>query len=65
MQKIFHIKDGRFLDDFTRKDDVIFKPNIELTSYSLVVEFAKMGFDIGYVTKEYVKELIKIKSYLN
>ncbi len=44
-----------FLDDFTRKNNIILKPNIELASYSLVVEFAKIGFGIGYVTKEYIK----------
>lgn len=47
-----------FLDDFASKFRVILKPNIELTSYSLIVEFAKIGLGIGYVTKEYItKEL--------
>jgi len=48
------------LDDYLRGYGVVLKPNIELASYSLVVEFAKMGFGIGYVTKEYInKELEK------
>lgn len=47
-----------FLDDFVKKNGVILNPNIELTSYALVVEFAKIGLGIGYVTKEYIsKEL--------
>ena len=48
-----------FLDNFARKNGVILKPNIELTSYSLVVEFSKIGLGVGYATKEYIKEAIK------
>ena len=29
-----------FLDNFAKDNDIILKPNIELASYSLVVEFA-------------------------
>ena len=50
-----------FLDNFAKENGVILKPNIELASYSLVVEFSKIGFGIGYVTKEYIKEAIKNK----
>lgn len=47
-----------FLDNFTKEYNIILKPNIELASYSLVVEFAKIGLGIGYVTKDYInKEL--------
>ena len=45
-----------FLDDFTREHGVYLQPNIELASYSLVVEFAKIGLGIGYATKEYLQE---------
>lgn len=48
-----------FLDSFARANNVVLKPNIELASYSLVVEFAKIGLGIGYVTKEYIKDKIK------
>lgn len=49
-----------FLDDYTKQYGITFKPNIELASYSLVVEFAKIGLGIGYVTKDYIsKELEK------
>lgn len=50
-----------FLDDFARDNNVVLKPNIELASYSLVVEFSKIGLGIGYATKEYVKDLLKNK----
>ena len=50
-----------FLDNFAKENGVKLKPNIELASYSLVVEFSKIGFGIGYVTKEYIKEAIKNK----
>ena len=49
------------LDEFARENGVILKPNIELSSYLLVMEFAKIGFGIGYVTKEYIKDEIKNK----
>lgn len=35
---------------------VILKPNINIASYSLVVEFAKIGLGIGYATKNYIKK---------
>ena len=50
-----------FLDNIARENGVVLKPNIELASYSLVVEFSKIGLGIGYVTKEYIKEAIKNK----
>ena len=48
-----------FLDKFAKQNGITLKPNIELASYSLVVEFAKIGLGIGYVTKEYIKEELK------
>lgn len=45
-----------FLDNFCLKNNVILKPNINIASYSLVVEFTKIGFGIGYATKEYIKK---------
>lgn len=45
-----------FLDNYAKENNVTLKPNIELASYSLVVEFAKIGFGIGYATKEYIKK---------
>ena len=45
-----------FLDNFARENGVVLKPNIELASYSLVVDFTKIGLGIGYATKEYLKD---------
>lgn len=50
-----------FLDNIAKENGVVLKPNIELASYSLVIEFSKIGLGIGYVTKEYIKEAIKNK----
>ena len=45
-----------FLDDFCLKQNITLIPEMELASYSLVVEFIKSGFGIGMVTKDFVKE---------
>ena len=50
-----------FLDNFARKYNVSLKGNIELASYSLVIEFTKIGFGIGYATKNYIKNDLKNK----
>lgn len=50
-----------FLDNIARENNIVLKPNIELASYSLVVEFSKIGLGIGYVTKEYIKNELKNK----
>ena len=48
----------KFLDSIMNNYNIILKPNIELASYSLVVQFAKIGFGIGYVTLEYIQKEI-------
>lgn len=45
-----------FLDQLAKENGVTLKPNIELASYSLIVEFSKIGLGIGYVTKDYIKK---------
>ncbi len=50
-----------FLDEFSRKNNALLKPNFELTSYSLVAEFSKIGFGIGYITRYYINSLIDNK----
>lgn len=50
-----------FLDNIARENSVVLKPDIELASYSLVVEFSKIGLGIGFATKEYIKETLKNK----
>lgn len=49
------------LDNFAKENGAILKPNIELASYSLVVEFCKIGLGIGYATKEYIKKELDTK----
>ena len=44
-----------FLDNYAKNYNVVLKPNMELASYTLVVEFTKIGLGIGYATKEYIK----------
>lgn len=50
-----------FLDMFAKEHNVSLKPNIELSSYSLVTEFTKIGFGIGYATREYIKDKLENK----
>ena len=45
-----------FLDELASKKGIILKPNMELSSYNLVVEFTKIGFGIGLATKEYIQK---------
>lgn len=50
------------LDNFAKEYNTILKPNIELASYSLIVDFTKIGLGIGYTTKDYIKEELKNKT---
>ena len=53
-----------FLNNYGKKNNIIFKPEMDLSSFSLVVEFVKIGFGIGYTTEEYiVDELMNKKVY--
>lgn len=45
-----------FLDNILKEKNITLKPNIELASYSLVIEFCKAGFGIGYVVKEFIQK---------
>lgn len=57
-----------FLDKFTEKNNVTLSPVMKVDSYSLVIEFAKIGMGIGFITREYIEkelnsgELIEIKT---
>lgn len=51
-----------FLDDFCLNQNVSLNPTMELTSYSLVKEFTKIGFGIGYLTKNFISEELKNKN---
>ena len=50
-----------FLDNLANSYNITLKPNIELASYTLVVEFTKIGLGIGYITKDYIKKDLKDK----
>ena len=50
-----------FIDNVARNNNVVLKPNMELASFTLVVEFTKIGLGIGYVTKEYIGNALKDK----
>ncbi|MBQ8043773.1 MAG: LysR family transcriptional regulator [Clostridia bacterium] len=50
-----------FLNKYMKNNGIEFKPDIEIVSYNLVVEFIKAGFGIGYVTKEFIKQELKNK----
>lgn len=47
------------LDLFAEKNNISFKPNIEMASYSLVIELTKIGLGIGYVVEENVINELK------
>lgn len=48
-----------FLDKFTIDNGVNLSGAIELASFSLIIEFAKIGMGIGFTTKDYVKKEIQ------
>ncbi len=50
-----------FIDNLAKEHNVTLKPNMELASYTLVVTLAKIGFGIGYATKEYIKKELENK----
>lgn len=50
-----------FLDQYLKKNRVSVKIENEIVSYSLVMDFVKSGFGIGYATKEFIEEELKLK----
>lgn len=49
----------KFLDSFCEKNGVFLIPSMTLASHTLVVEFAKIGYGIGYVTKDFITKELK------
>ena len=49
------------LDQYLKKNRVSVKIENEIVSYSLVMDFVKSGFGIGYATKEFIEEELKLK----
>ena len=50
-----------FLDKYAKDNNVTLYPKTEIVSYNLIMEFVKIGFGIGYATKEFVKEDLENK----
>jgi Transcriptional regulator len=56
-----------FLDNYFKTNNVNIKPQNEIVSYNLVMDFVKAGFGIGYATKDFIlddlnnKRLFEIK----
>ena len=61
-----HTNSRKILDKFTLKNGIKLSSDMELSSYNLVIEFAKIGLGIGFIAEEFItdelenKELFKI-----
>ena len=51
-----------FLDKFGEENGINFNPEMCLSSFSLVVEFVKIGFGVGYTTEDYILDELKNKN---
>ena len=49
----------RFLDDFGAKNGITFNPDMIISGFSMIVEFTRIGFGIGYTTEDYIKEELR------
>lgn len=50
-----------YLDSYLEKNKVELVPKMEIVSYNLIMDFVKIGFGIGYATKEFIKEDLQKK----
>ena len=44
-----------YLDQYLKNNNVELIPKMEIVSYNLIMDFLKIGFGIGYATKEFIK----------
>lgn len=44
-----------YLDKYLKENNTILTPKMEIVSYNLIMDFLKIGFGIGYATKEFIK----------
>ena len=51
-----------YLDKFLKTNNITLIPKMEIVSYNLIMEFIKIGFGIGYATKEFIKDELQNKS---
>lgn len=47
-----------YLDNYLNTNKIKLIPKMEIVSYNLIMDFIKIGFGIGYATKEFIKEEI-------
>lgn len=45
----------KFLDQYGEENGIVFQPSMLISGFSLVVEFTRIGFGIGYTTEDYIK----------
>lgn len=50
-----------FLDKYLRDNKIELTPKMEIVSYNLIMDFLKIGFGIGYATKEFVSSELNNK----
>lgn len=50
-----------YLDQYLKDNKVDLIPKMEIVSYNLIMDFLKIGFGIGYATKEFIKTELKNK----
>ncbi len=50
-----------FLDKYLSNNKINITPKMEIVSYNLIMDFLKIGFGIGYATKEFIKDELKNK----
>ena len=51
----------KFLNTYLKNNNITTNIPNEIVSYSLVIDFVKAGFGIGYATKEFIKDDLKEK----
>ena len=51
-----------YLDKYLKDNQTSLIPKMEIVSYNLIMEFVKIGFGIGYATKEFIKDELNAKS---
>ncbi len=50
-----------YLDNYLNSNNVKLNPKMEIVSYNLIMDFLKIGFGIGYATKEFIQDELKNK----
>ena len=51
----------KLLDAFAEKNGVKLSSNMDLSSHSLVIEFAKIGLGVGFTAEEFIQEQLESK----